>query len=176
MAWSRDGSPAPVATDGGLSGWLRVGIANGDINRAENYLGAGLVYTGLIKGRDKDEIGFAIARAGLGEGARHAGALAGGRIGDAETDLEATYRYAFKDWLNIQPDVQYVIHPGRQPAHSKRPGRGPAPGVHVHEVGAGVRVPWRPVERRRSWLPGRRGRSGHGRNRRGGLRRRPFSI
>jgi porin len=96
---------------GGLSGWLRVGIANGDINRAENYFGAGLVYTGLIKGRDKDEIGFAIARAGLGAGARHAGALGGGRIGDAETDLEATYRYAFKDWLNIQPDVQYVIRP-----------------------------------------------------------------
>ena len=96
---------------GGLSGWLRVGFANGDINRAEDYQGGGLVYTGLIHGRDKDEIGIAIARAGFGSGAREAGARAGQDIGDAETDLEATYRYAFRDWLNIQPDVQYVFHP-----------------------------------------------------------------
>jgi porin len=102
----------PGEDAGGLNGWLRVGIANGDINRAENYLGAGLVYTGLIPGRDKDEVGLAMARAGFGGGARAAGALAGRDIGDSETNLEATYRYAFKDWLNIQPDVQYVIHPG----------------------------------------------------------------
>jgi len=102
----------PEENAGGLNGWLRVGLANGDINRAENYLGAGLVYTGLIAGRDKDEVGLAFARVGFGQGARTAGALAGRDIGDAETNLEATYRYAFKDWLNIQPDVQYVIHPG----------------------------------------------------------------
>jgi porin len=88
-----------------------VGAANGDINEVDSYLGGGLVYTGLIKGRDKDEIGFAVARAGLGAGAQYEGALAGRQIGGAETDLEATYRYAFKDWLNIQPDLQYVIDP-----------------------------------------------------------------
>jgi porin len=101
----------PGDKDGGLSGWLRLGVANGDINPVSSYLGAGLVYTGLITGRDKDEIGFAVARAGLGAGARFTGALAGRRIGQAETNLEATYRYAFRDWLNIQPDVQYVINP-----------------------------------------------------------------
>lgn len=101
----------PHGNGGGLNGWLRVGVANGDINRAETYLGAGLVYTGLIPGREKDDSGIAIARAGFGEGARRAGALQGLTIGGAETDLEVTYRFAFKDWLNIQPDVQYVIHP-----------------------------------------------------------------
>ena len=101
----------PGDSDGGLSGWIRVGVANGDINQVANYLGAGLVYTGLFKGRDNDEAGIAVARAGFGSGARYAGALAGRDIGPAETDLEATYRYAFKDWLNIQPDLQYVIAP-----------------------------------------------------------------
>ena len=101
----------PGSDDGGLSGWLRLGAANGDINRASNYLGAGLVYTGLIAGRDKDEAGIAIARAGFGAGARYAAALAGRPIGEQETNLEATYRYAFADWLNIQPDLQYVVRP-----------------------------------------------------------------
>jgi porin len=101
----------PDGDEGGLSGWFRVGLANGDINTVESYVGAGLVYTGPFKGRDKDEAGVAIARAGLGSGARYVGALDGRRIGNAETTLEATYRYACRDWLNIQPDLQYVIHP-----------------------------------------------------------------
>jgi porin len=101
----------PDDNEAGLSGWLRLGAANGDINDVANYVGAGLVYTGLIEGRDKDEIGAAIARVGFGADARYSEMVAGRRIGDAETDLEATYRYAFKDWLNIQPDVQYVISP-----------------------------------------------------------------
>ena len=102
----------PGDNGGGLNGWVRVGLANGDINRVANYLGAGLVYTGPFRGRDKDEVGFALARAGAGAGARYVGALAGRHIGEAETDLEATYRYVFTDWLNIQPDLQYVIDPG----------------------------------------------------------------
>ena len=102
----------PGSKEGGLSGWLRLGLANGDINPVSNFEGAGVVYTGLIPGRDKDETGIAIARAGFGGPARHAALIAGTQIGPSETDIEATYRYAFKDWLNIQPDVQYVIHPG----------------------------------------------------------------
>jgi porin len=95
----------------GLSAWVRAGLANGDINQAASYLGGGVVYTGLIKGRDKDEIGFAVARAGFGAGARHEAALAGRDLDATETNLEATYRYVVKDWLNIQPDVQYVLDP-----------------------------------------------------------------
>ena len=103
--------PKPSDNDGGLSGWVRIGLANGEINEVSNYLGGGLVYTGLIEGREKDEIGLAIARAGLGAGARRTGSIEGRATGAAETDLEATYRYVLKDWLNIQPDLQYVIHP-----------------------------------------------------------------
>ena len=97
---------------GGLSGWLRLGRANGDINPVQGYLGAGLVYTGLIPGRDGDQAGIAVARAAFGEGGREAGDLAGKPIGGAETNVEATYLYAFRNWLSLQPDLQYVIHPG----------------------------------------------------------------
>ena len=103
--------PKPDQKDGGLNGWVRLGLANGDINQVSNYEGAGLVYTGPFEGREKDEVGVALARAGLGGGARFIGAQAGERIGRAETDVEATYRYAATDWLNVQPDIQYVMNP-----------------------------------------------------------------
>ena len=96
---------------GGLSGWVRVGLSNGVINPVSNYLGAGLVYTGLLPGREKDEAGLALARAGLGSGFRGAARDAGGSIGRAETVIEATYRYSLNDTLSLQPDLQYVIRP-----------------------------------------------------------------
>ncbi|HEY2051259.1 MAG TPA: carbohydrate porin [Caulobacteraceae bacterium] len=95
----------------GLSGWVRLGLANGDINPVRDYLGAGLVWSGPMFGRDKDEAGVALARAGLSEGASEAGLMAGRTISGAETVLEATYRYVLKDWLSVQPDLQYVIRP-----------------------------------------------------------------
>ena len=105
----------PKSDDGGLSGWIRVGFGNGDINPINTYLGAGLVYTGLIPGRDKDKAGLAINRAGFGAPACEAARASGSSLRDAETTLEATYGYAFSDWLNIQPDLQYVIHPSGLP-------------------------------------------------------------
>ena len=102
---------SPGGLGGGLSGWIRGGVANGDINPVANYLGAGVVYTAPIKGRDKDAVGLALSRAGLGAGARHVGQLNGRNIGSAETNLEVTYRYVIADWLYVQPDVQYVIDP-----------------------------------------------------------------
>ncbi len=104
------------AQGGGLSGWVRIGSANGDINRIASYLGAGLVYTGIVPGRDKDQAGLAIARAGFGAPARRAALLGGSELGDSETTLEATYRWVLTDWLSLQPDLQYVVHPGGDPA------------------------------------------------------------
>lgn len=101
----------PGGGDGGLAGWLRAGFANGNINPIANYASAGLVYTGLVTGGDKDELGVSLARAGLGDGARYQGYLAGRHIGAAETNLETTYRFVVNDWLNVQPDLQYVINP-----------------------------------------------------------------
>ncbi len=105
----------PKSDDGGLSGWIRLGIGNGQINPIDTYLGAGLVYTGAVPGRDKDQLGLAINRAGFSGPAREAALSKGKTLLDAETTLEATYSYAFANWLSIQPDVQYVMHPSGQP-------------------------------------------------------------
>jgi porin len=95
----------------GLNGWIRVGLANGDINLVRDYLGAGLVWSGPMFGRDKDEAGVALARVGLSQGAHDAAFAAGREVGGAETVVEATYRVGLKDWLSVQPDLQYVIRP-----------------------------------------------------------------
>lgn len=102
----------PGVEGAGLNGWVRLGLANGEINPVSAYVGSGLVYTGLIAGRDKDEVGVAIMRADLSDAARRLAARGGIAKGDAETTFETTYRFTVRDWLNIQPDVQYVIHPG----------------------------------------------------------------
>jgi porin len=96
---------------GGLNGWIRAGRANGDINAVSDYLGAGLVYTAPLPGRGEDEVGLAMARAGFGKGARLDGLAKGRVIDGAETVIEATYRYVVRDWLSVQPDLQYVIRP-----------------------------------------------------------------
>ncbi|MGI8841643.1 MAG: carbohydrate porin [Caulobacteraceae bacterium] len=98
--------------DGGLAGWVRIGAANGEINKIADYVGAGLVYTGPLAGRDKDQAGVAINRAGFGAPARAVAAREGSVLAAAETTFEATYRCVVTDWLSIQPDVQYVVHPG----------------------------------------------------------------
>lgn len=93
----------------GLDGWLRIGLANSAINPVEAYVGGGVVYTGVFS--DADQAGFAVAAARLGDAAKiNLG------LGDGETTLEATYAYAIFDWLTVQPDFQYAISPGADPA------------------------------------------------------------
>ena len=36
---------------------------------------------------------------------------AGSPVGTRECNIEATYRYALRSWLLVQPDLQYVFNP-----------------------------------------------------------------
>lgn len=110
------------AADGvkpGLAGFVQLGFANGRINPIEHYLGGGLVYTGLLRREHDDRVGVTVARASFGAPYRRAIAATGatGALGDrAETVIEMTYRTPLTAWLTVQPDVQYVIDPGGDPA------------------------------------------------------------
>jgi porin len=92
-----------------------LGFADATSNAIEQYLGGGLVYTGLIATRPEDQLGIAIARARLGTPYRRRLALAGEASDRAETNIELTYRAALTPWLTLQPDVQYVINPSGNP-------------------------------------------------------------
>ena len=105
-------SPADAEKDDktGLSGWLRIGFADDRINTFESSYGGGLVYTAPF-GRMSDQAGLAFARVQFGDPARQAGALE-----LAETTWEATYSFNVNEHLSLQPDIQYVISPGGDPA------------------------------------------------------------
>jgi porin len=94
-------------------GWFgRVSFAPQDRNTVGFYFDTGLVYTGLLPGRDDDvagiSLGYAdytndVAQGMFDEGARQVG---------YEAVIEATYDAQITKWLHVQPDLQYIIRPG----------------------------------------------------------------
>lgn len=96
----------------GLAFFVRAGIADNNINQFSSYLGAGLIYTGLIPGRDNDILGLAIASAGHSDKFREAEYFSQGHeINKRETILELTYSLNLFESINIQPDLQYILNP-----------------------------------------------------------------
>lgn len=89
-------------------GWIRLGHVEEKASALSGYLGAGLVRQGLIPGRLDDLIGLSVARAQLSKGARRLDE----NLGTAETAIELTYAIQINEHLAIQPDLQYIIHPG----------------------------------------------------------------
>ncbi|XHR99135.1 porin [Sphingomonas sp. DBB INV C78] len=102
-----EGRLAGSAERGAFDGWLRVGIAEDEVNPIGSYFGGGVNY-----GTDASRFGFAISHARLGDPAIRAGIDAGDDPKRAETALELTWARRVAPWLTLQPDLQYVINPG----------------------------------------------------------------
>ena len=96
----------------GLSGWIRLGLADDRFNPVRRYLGGGLVYAGAVPGRDQDQLGLGLGWVRFGAPFRRASALQGEPLTEGEVNLELTYRMPLAPWLVVQPDVQYVMDPG----------------------------------------------------------------
>lgn len=97
-----------------LDGWVRAGWSNPTYNIVSAYVGGGLVYRGVFAGPKVDSLGVAIAYADLSRGMSVvSGAVPGAGVAGsgAETTLELTYQRHVRDWLTIQPDLQYVLSP-----------------------------------------------------------------
>jgi porin len=91
--------------------FAQLGLGDGRVNQIGGYLGGGLTFTAPIPGRAQDMVGLAVAAARNGSHYERADTTAG--IPTAgETTLEFTYLAPIGSWLSVQPDVQYVIHPG----------------------------------------------------------------
>jgi len=79
----------------------------------------GLLKTGTLPGRDADTIALGYVQATINPHLRalHAATVATAPTGSdrlffGEAVIEASYGFQACPWLNIRPDVQYVIHPG----------------------------------------------------------------
>jgi porin len=106
----------PASEDQGLSGFVRLGRADDDVNRFGSYRGAGLVYTGLVPGRDEDVLGLGISSVANGDPFVEAVRANGGRVQRRETVVELTYRASVRPWLSVQPVLQYAMNPDTDPA------------------------------------------------------------
>ncbi|HUN44670.1 MAG TPA: carbohydrate porin [Acetobacteraceae bacterium] len=96
----------------GLDAFFTAGLANGKSTDVNQSLNGGLVYTGLFGARPDDKLGFSFNVNGNPASYRHAVyAESGVNIGNYEPSFELTYRAKICDWLTVQPDMQYIVHP-----------------------------------------------------------------
>ncbi len=92
--------------------FVRVGATESRINPIEHYYGFGGVYNGRIGSRLSDQIGLAVSIAELGMPSIALMSEQSGKPWKRETIVELTYRADISGWLMIQPDIQYIQHPG----------------------------------------------------------------
>ena len=108
----------PDAATRGLASFLRVGGAPGDRNLFSLEVDIGMTYKGLLPDRDLDLIGVATSYGRIGGAAR---GLSGDQftftglerpVRDYETVVEVTFQVQIAPWWVLQPDLQFIFHPG----------------------------------------------------------------
>lgn len=101
-----------------ISVFLRLSGAPADRNPVSLYADAGINLTGYVPHRANDVLGLAVAVARIGARARDLDENVRDFSGletpvrDQETVLELTYRAQMTPWWSLQPDFQYIWHPG----------------------------------------------------------------
>ena len=99
----REGGPG---SDQGLTPWAALTLAPNQQNNTIPFSAAGgLVYQGLIPGRDDDLTAFAMYYGEFSD-----------KLEDqnAETVVEVNHRLQLAQWLYVTPDFQYIIRPNGQ--------------------------------------------------------------
>ena len=130
----------PSNRDRSLDFFLRASGAPSDRNLIDLYLDTGLSFQGPLKARTDDTIGlgFAIGRISPRAAAYARDVVAATGlpmpIPDYEAVVELTYQWALaKHWF-IQPDLQYIIHPGGNIANPMTP-NSPSPIPNAFVIG-----------------------------------------
>ena len=95
----------------GLTVFVQLGLGDGRVNQIGGYLSGGFTLKAPFPSRTQDALGLAVAAARNGSHFKRAQPM-GAAPAAGETSLELTYQAQLVPWLTIQPDVQYVIHPG----------------------------------------------------------------
>lgn len=94
----------------GIDSFLRFGVAQPDKALVSFGLDAGLNVTGLLPFRPDDVLGFGVIYARISRD--YAEAQPNPGPWGYESVLEATYKIAITPAWSLQPDVQYILHPG----------------------------------------------------------------
>jgi porin len=94
-----------------LRAFAQIGVGDARVNQIGSYVGAGLTLAAPFQSRTQDELGLAVAAARNGSHYLNARVRSGLTVA-GETAMELTYFAQLGPGLSVQPDVQYVIHPG----------------------------------------------------------------
>jgi len=94
----------------GLDAFLRVGVSQEDRSVVALGVDGGLNFTGLLPGRPRDILGLGVIYARLGRD--YVDAQADPGPFGYEAVFEATYKVVVTPAWSVQPDLQYVMHPG----------------------------------------------------------------
>lgn len=121
-----------------LSLFLRGVVAPADRNLIDLYADGGLTLKGPVAPRPDDTIGLGLAYGHISSYAAandlEIDAIAGRQfpVRDDEAVIEFTYQWVLRDGWYIQPDLQYIIHPGGNIANPAIPGTtSPIPNAFV---------------------------------------------
>ncbi|MFC2149607.1 carbohydrate porin [Candidatus Auribacterota bacterium] len=76
------------------------------------FIDGGLIYRGLIPSRNHDLTAFGFVFGTWSRNLRQVARDTGATPQKYELALELTYRASITKWLFMQPDIQYIIHPG----------------------------------------------------------------
>lgn len=99
----------------GLSAFIRVGMADQNVNQVQYYAAGGFAYTGFFPGRDEDVAALGVSVPINGSRYKTAQELAGNPVRDLEAAIEATYWVPVLPSLSMQVDAQYIVNPGTDP-------------------------------------------------------------
>ena len=104
----------PGTSDQGAAVFFRVSALPADRNLIDLYLDGGVAYKGLLPNRPDDTVGFAAAYGKISNAVSTSDIVTGAAplVRDYQALLELTYQYAVIPGVTVQPDFQYVFHPG----------------------------------------------------------------
>jgi len=91
-------------TNRGLRTFLEYARSNKGVAPVYQHFGGGLLWTGIGSGRKDDEIGICTQYGRISPQP--------GLLWKYEQTFESFYKFFVAPWLNLQSDVQYIVHPG----------------------------------------------------------------
>lgn len=101
----------------GLDAFLTYGASTPQSTNVTQSLNGGLVYTGLFDARPGDKAGVSFNINQASNGWRQYMSDQGLQSLAAEEIFEITYRAKINNYLTIQPDIQYIVNSGFNPAY-----------------------------------------------------------
>ncbi len=99
---------------GNVEYFIRAGFSPSDRNTVGWAFDTGVAWTGPLQSRAEDVLAIGVAHARFGSDFRNAALLANptSPVPDYETSLELSYTAKLSEHVDLQPDLQFLAHPG----------------------------------------------------------------